>query len=57
VALVPRDKIDLISPISQALTLGTRRGDPGAMLIPMVIAALLFAFIAQQALTFALSTR
>lgn len=57
VALVPNDKIDLVSPISQALTLGTRPGDPGASLIPLVIAALLFSFIAQQALTFAVTTR
>ncbi len=57
VALVPRDKIDLISPISQALTLGTRPTDPGASLVPAVIIALLFAFIAQMALTFVLTTR
>ncbi len=57
VALVPRDKIDLVSPISQALTLGTRPGDPGAALIPLAIAALLFAFIAVMALTFAITTR
>lgn len=57
VALVPRDKIDLVSPISQALTLGTKPGDFGAGLIPLVIAALLFAFVAQQALTFAITTR
>jgi amino acid transporter len=57
VALVPKDKIDLISPISQALALGTRPGDPGASLVPLVIAALLFSFIAQQVLTFACTTR
>jgi amino acid transporter len=57
VALVPRNKIDLVSPISQALTLGTRPGDPGAALIPLAIAALLFAFIAVMALTFAITTR
>ena len=57
VALVPREKIDLVSPISQALTLGTRPGDPGAALIPLAIAVLLFAFIASQALTFACATR
>jgi amino acid transporter len=57
VALVPRDKIDLISPISQALTLGTRPTDPGATLIPLVIAALLFSFIASMALTFVFTTR
>jgi len=57
VALVPKDKIDLISPISQALTMGTRPTDTGAALIPMVIGALLFAFIASMALTFALITR
>ncbi len=57
VALVPRDKIDLVSPISQALSMGTRPEDPGASLIPLVIAALLFAFLASQALIFAEATR
>lgn len=57
VALVPAGQIDLVSPISQALTLDTRPGDPGASLIPLVTAALLFSFIAQQALTFAVTTR
>jgi amino acid transporter len=57
VALVPHDKIDLVSPISQALALGTRPGDPGAALIPLGIGALLFSFIAASALTFACSTR
>jgi amino acid transporter len=57
VALVPADKIDLVSPISQALVMGTRPGDPGASLIPLVIAALLASFIAASALIFATSTR
>jgi amino acid transporter len=57
VALVPKDKIDLISPISQALTMGSRPGDAVAKLIPLVIAALLFSFIASNALTFTLTTR
>jgi glutamate:GABA antiporter len=57
VALVPKNKIDLISPISQALALGTRPGDPGASLIPVVIVALLFSLIASMALTFACTTR
>src|SRR5208337_3258996 len=57
VALVPRDKIDLISPISQALALGTRPTDPGASLIPLTIAALLFSLIASMALVFACATR
>jgi amino acid transporter len=57
VALVPKDKIDLVSPISQALTLGTRPGDPGASLVPLVIVALLISFIAANALTFAITTR
>jgi glutamate:GABA antiporter len=57
VALVPRDKIDLISPISQALTLGTRPSDPGASLIPLVLAVLLLSFVAQLALSFAITTR
>lgn len=57
VALVPRDKIDLVSPISQALSMGTRPQDPGASLIPLVIVALLLAFVASQALLFAEATR
>jgi amino acid transporter len=57
VALVPKGKIDLISPISQALSMGTRPGDPGASLVPLVIAALLFSLIASMALTFACATR
>ncbi len=57
VALVPKDKIDLVSPISQALTLGTRPGDAGATLIPLVIAAVLFAFLASQVLIFGYASR
>ncbi|HME31642.1 MAG TPA: APC family permease, partial [Terriglobales bacterium] len=57
VALVPKDKIDLISPISQALTMGTRPTDAGASLIPLAILAMLLAFIAQMALSFAITTR
>lgn len=57
VALVPADRIDLVSPISQALTLGTRSTDFGASLIPLVIAALAFSFLASSALTFAVTTR
>jgi amino acid transporter len=57
VALVPLERIDLISPISQALTLGTRPGDPGAALIPLAIAAMLFSFVAAMALTFTYATR
>jgi amino acid transporter len=37
--------------------MGTRPGDAGASLIPLVIAALLFSFVAQQALTFAGTSR
>ncbi len=48
VALVPRDQINLISPISQALAMGTRPGDTGASLIALVIGALLFSFVAQR---------
>ena len=57
VALVPKDKIDLVSPIYQALAMGTRPGDPGAAVVPLVIAVLLFAFIASQALILALAAR
>ncbi len=57
VALVPRDKVDLISPISQALTLGTRTSDPGASLIPLVLAARLLSFVGQLAISFGITTR
>lgn len=57
VALVPAEKIDLVSPISQALAMGTRPEDPGAALIPLVLALLLFAFIASQALIFGYASR
>jgi amino acid transporter len=57
VALVPRDKVDLISPISQALTLGTRQSDPGASLIPRVLAALFLSFVGQLAISFGITTR
>jgi amino acid transporter len=53
VALVPLSKIDLVSPISQALSMGTRPGDASASLIPLVIAVLLFSFLAAQALQLA----
>ena len=57
VALVPKGKIDLISPISQALSMGTRPTDPGASLVPLVIVALLFSLLASMALTFACASR
>jgi amino acid transporter len=53
VALVPLDKIDLVSPISQALSMGTRPGSAGSSLIPVAIAVLLFSFLAQQVLQLA----
>lgn len=57
VAMVPQDKIDLVNPISQALTLGTRPGDPGAGLIPLVMFVLLFSFLSSQALNLAFAAR
>jgi amino acid transporter len=57
VDLVPKDKIDLVSPISQALTLGTRPSDPGANLIPLVIAAMLFSFVGQLVISFGITSR
>lgn len=57
VALVPRDKIDLVSPISQALTMGTRPTDPGAGLIPLMIALMLFSFIASNVINFGVTSR
>ncbi len=53
VALVPLDKIDMVSPISQALSMGMRPGDAGAFLVPIAIVVLLFAFLAAQALQLA----
>jgi amino acid transporter len=57
VALVPAEKIDLVSPISQALAMGTRPEDPGAALIPVVLAVLLFSFIASHALILGYASR
>lgn len=57
VSIVPQDKIDLISPVSQALTLGTRPTDPGANLVPLVLGALLLAFVGQLAISFGVTTR
>jgi amino acid transporter len=57
VSVVTPDKIDLVSPISQALTAGTRPGDPAANLIPLVIWALLLSFIAAMMLMFEVATR
>ena len=37
--------------------MGTRPGDPGATLVPLVVFGLLFSFIASMALTFAFTTR
>jgi amino acid transporter len=56
-AFVPDDRVDLVSPISQALTAGTRPGDPGASLIPLVILGLLLANLAQQSFNFTAATR
>ena len=57
VALVPKDKIDLVSPISQALVMGTRPKDPGASLIPVAIIALALSLAAANVLYFAVATR
>lgn len=57
VALVPKEKIDLVMPMSQALSLGTRPGDIGASLIPLVLVALLYSLVASQVLTFGLTSR
>jgi amino acid transporter len=57
VALVPKGSIDLVNPVAQALTAGTQPGDPGAALVPLVMVALLLAYIASQSLALALSVR
>jgi amino acid transporter len=57
VSVVTPDKVDLVSPISQALTAGTRPGDLAANLIPLVIWALLLSFIASMMLIFEVATR
>ena len=57
VALVPKDKIDLVMPMSQALSLGTRPGDFGVALIPLVLVALVYSLLAAQVLTFGLTVR
>jgi len=56
-AFVPSDKVDLVSPISQALTAGTRPSDPGAGLIPLVILVLLVSNLAQQSFNFTAASR
>jgi amino acid transporter len=56
-AFVPGDKVDLVSPISQALTAGTRPSDPGAGLIPLVILVLLVSNLAQQSFNFTAASR
>jgi glutamate:GABA antiporter len=57
VAIVPQDKIDLVSPITQTLVMGTGREDPGARLIPLSVGALLVSYLAGMALIFATVTR
>jgi amino acid transporter len=56
-AFVPDDKVDLVSPISQALAAGTRPTDKGAGLIPLVILVLLLSNVAQQSFNFAAASR
>lgn len=56
-AFVPDDKVDLVSPISQALTAGTLPTDPGASLIPLVILGLLVSNLAQQSFNFTAASR
>src|SRR5262249_26437663 len=57
VSVVTPDKVDMVSPISQALMAGTRPGDPAAQLIPFVIWGLLLSFIASMMLIFEVATR
>jgi amino acid transporter len=56
-AFVPADKLDLVSPISQTLSMGTIPSDPGARLIPLVILGILACTIAQQNVSFAGTSR
>ena len=56
-AFVPQNKVDLVSPISQALQAGTVPGDPGASLIPLVILAVLVTSLSQQNFNFAAGSR
>src|SRR5690242_5068311 len=56
-AFVSDDKVDLVSPISQALTAGTLPSDPGAGLIPLVILGLLLSNLAQQSFNFTAASR
>ncbi|HLK51170.1 MAG TPA: APC family permease [Bryobacteraceae bacterium] len=56
-ALVPDDKVDLVSPISQALAAGTGPSDTAALLIPLVIIGMLLANISQQNFNFTAASR
>jgi amino acid transporter len=56
-AFVPDDKIDQVSPISQALTAGTLPTDPGSRLIPLVIFGLLLSNFSQQSFNFTAASR
>lgn len=56
-AFVPEARVDLVSPISQALQAGTVSSDPGASLIPLVILGVLAVSLAQQNFNFAAGSR
>ena len=57
VALVGSDRIDLVSPLTQVLTVGSRPEDPGFQLIPLLVLGLLGIRLAQFSLTLAGTAR
>jgi amino acid transporter len=56
-ALVPRDRIDLIAPIPQVLSEGSRSLPFAAAVAPLAVLALLATRVAQSSVTFAGNTR
>ena len=57
VALVPKDQIDLVSPIPQALTIGFKGMGIASAIVPMLIILLITRQLGNMALTFAGNTR
>jgi amino acid transporter len=57
IALVPRDQIDLASPIPQALTIGFRGMGIVSLIAPILVVSLLTRQVANMTLTFAGNTR
>jgi amino acid transporter len=57
VALVPKDQIDLASPIPQALTIGFRGMGIASLIVPILIVMVIMRQVGNMSLTFAGNTR